>query len=145
MLARCFAFCLCRVFVCLAPARRAQSAASGGGATLLKKDLVAHAEALTTKDRVLVIGNSREPFDDSVDQDELKEFFTPKGHGKAIFMPYPDYATRLKLYTQFITAKGLDVTVLNQVCLVVCCAGLIRVRICMRVLFRTLTWVYLSV
>ncbi len=92
-----------------------QSAASGGGATLLKKDLVAHAEALTTKDRVLVIGNSREPFDDSVDQDELKEFFTPKGHGKAIFMPYPDYATRLKLYTQFITAKGLDVTVLNQV------------------------------
>jgi SpoVK/Ycf46/Vps4 family AAA+-type ATPase len=94
--------------------KKSAAAAAGGGPTLLKKDFLAHAEALTVKDRVLIIGNAREPYDDSVDRDAIMEFFSKRGHGKAVFLPYPDYATRYKLWSHFITAKGLDLTVLSQ-------------------------------
>lgn len=76
----------------------------------IKKDLVSHKELLSTEQRILIIGNSREPFDDSVDQDEICEFFNYEGGGKAFYCPHPDYSTRLKLWSSFISKKGVDVS-----------------------------------
>lgn len=75
--------------------------------------MVSHKDLLTSDHRILIIGNSREPFDESVDVDELCSFFSAKNKGKAFFCPHPDYPTRIKLWNYFITKKGLDVAALS--------------------------------
>ncbi len=82
--------------------------ASAGGPALLKKDLCAHKDLLTNDHRILIIGNSRAPFDPNTETDDLCEFFNSSGNGKAIYCPYPDYATRMKLWSTSISSKGLD-------------------------------------
>lgn len=53
-----------------------------------------------------------DPTADGVDDGELKSFF--KSNGKMIFCPFPDYATRLRLWKTFITDAGVNVYALIQ-------------------------------
>ena len=85
-----------------------------GESNKILKDLISHKDLLTNEHRILVIGNSSEPYDDGVDVDQLCSFFSLKEHGKALFCPHPDYNTRLKLWSSFITKKGLDITTLSM-------------------------------
>ena len=78
---------------------------AGADYAKIKKDLISHRDLLTSEHRILIIGNSREPFEDSVEQDELCAFFSDAQNGKALFCPHPDYATRMRLWSTYISKK----------------------------------------
>ncbi|KAI9144683.1 hypothetical protein BKA69DRAFT_727651 [Paraphysoderma sedebokerense] len=69
----------------------------------IRKDLAKHVATLTPMDRVLVIGNSRRPFD--ADAKSFGEAFQ-----KFVYIPKPDFSNRIKLWEQFI----LDFVVSNS-------------------------------
>ncbi|XXQ33725.1 AAA+ ATPase domain-containing protein [Plasmodiophora brassicae] len=92
--------------------KKAEASAGGDELQRIKKDFLAHRDSLTAKDRVLIIGNTVDPTADGVDDGELKSFF--KSNGKMIFCPFPDYATRLRLWKTFITNAGVNVYALIQ-------------------------------
>ena len=96
-------------------------------AARLKKDLISHRAQLEPEDRVLILGNTNKPIDilfrassrssrlvdfdnhslnplirDGVDTGELLSFFSPSSQGRAFFTPYPDYGTRVLLWSTFI-------------------------------------------
>jgi ATP-dependent 26S proteasome regulatory subunit len=71
--------------------------------TRLKKQIVSYRDGIGKEDRILFIGNSSRPFDDAVEQGELKSFFNPRLDGKMFYLPYPDYASRSKLWRTFIS------------------------------------------
>jgi len=74
--------------------RRADS-----GAARIRRDLVAQVKALRPEDRVMVVGNSRHPFDANVA--ELTAFF-----GRMLYCGLPDYPSRLRLWRTLLRAKG---------------------------------------
>ena len=65
------------------------------GPTRLKKALAAYKKALKPTDRIIFIGTTTNP--DKAEKKELKAFFD-----KFLFMPYPDYPSRLMLWRGFV-------------------------------------------
>jgi SpoVK/Ycf46/Vps4 family AAA+-type ATPase len=65
----------------------------------MKKDIIAGLKELEPTDRVLVIGNSRCPWE--ADMKELTSFF--RG---TVCCVHPDYASRMELWQQLLKAKG---------------------------------------
>merc|ERR550514_2043787 len=76
----------------------------------IKKDLMAaikqvkRGQEATEQDRILFIGCTSRPFDDSVDMKEITNSFDEK-----VWLNYPDYGSRVLLWTKFIEAKGVRV------------------------------------
>src|SRR5207249_4699236 len=62
----------------------------------MKSLLLSHKEYLMNNPhiRVLVIGNSRNPYSDLVDRKDLLRMFSYKSFGKMMFLPCPNYSTR---------------------------------------------------
>lgn len=83
--------------------------------TRLKKQIMAYRDMISKEDRVIFIGNSSCPFDDTVEQSEMKSFFSPKTTGKVFYLPYPDYASRSKLWKTFISKTVRSVVVERHV------------------------------
>jgi len=87
------------------------------GADMLGKYLAAittHTENLGKEHRVLVIGNSRAPFNPKVSQDDLMGLFGPGCNGKALLMPNPNHALRLQLWRHFIEKQGISPSELSK-------------------------------
>eukprot|EP01006_Ploeotia_vitrea_P042685 TRINITY_DN66651_c5_g1_i1.p1 TRINITY_DN66651_c5_g1~~TRINITY_DN66651_c5_g1_i1.p1 ORF type:complete len:928 (-),score=183.27 TRINITY_DN66651_c5_g1_i1:1437-4001(-) len=82
--------------------RKKKKAADGGKAARIKKDLLLQMKELEPSDRVLVIGNSRCPWE--ADNRELLKFFTCM-----IYTVHPDYASRLLLWNTLIEKKGAKI------------------------------------
>lgn len=74
----------------------------------LKQFVVAHKAMLSRQCRVLVVANSRAPFDPRVDRKELLRFFGPQHFGKMLLCPLPNYATRLQLWKSAIVDSGIN-------------------------------------
>lgn len=67
--------------------------------------LLAHKEQLSREHRVLIVGNSRLPFDESVDVSSIQECFGPDNYGKLVYTPCPSYDSRLNLWRHFIDMR----------------------------------------
>ena len=67
--------------------------------------LMTHKEQLSREHRVLIVGNSRQPFDESVDTTALLDCFGSDNYGKLIYTPCPSYDTRLKLWKHFMDIR----------------------------------------
>jgi len=82
----------------------------------LRQSLVAHKTKLTCNPpiRVLIIGNSRQPFADRVDQEELRGLFGADKNGVELYLPFPDHATRMQLWRHFLEETGVSATVLQR-------------------------------
>jgi SpoVK/Ycf46/Vps4 family AAA+-type ATPase len=96
----------------------AKSGKKGGGKNSeigrLKQVIMQHKSMLTKNNRVLVVGNSRIPYDSKVDTKDLNKFFGLKNAGKMFFTPCPGYSTRYDLWKKFIGETGLDVAELMK-------------------------------
>ena len=72
----------------------------------LRKEIKACMEKIKIDDRIMVVGNSSEPFSPQADVDELKSFFRESSQKKEMcymfFVPSPDYLSRRKLWIHFI-------------------------------------------
>ena len=71
-----------------------------GKSVKLRKDLLAQVRELEPYDRVLVIGNSRTPWD-CKDDNDFKELFK-----KVVYCVPPDYASRLSMLRQRVRQRG---------------------------------------
>lgn len=80
----------------------------------MKNFILTHKAMLTRSMRVLVVGNTRTPFDAKVDKKDLNKFFGASSFGKMIFCPVPNYADRIKLWKNFILNSGLNYTVIEK-------------------------------
>lgn len=73
------------------------------GLSKLKKDLLTYKrDALTSEHRCLIIGTSSKP--EEADTKDLRAFFD-----KFIYAPYPDYATRVTMWRQYLFDAVKDV------------------------------------
>ncbi|RYH15223.1 AAA family ATPase, partial [archaeon] len=78
------------------------------GPSRFKKDLLLYKnQALGPEHRVVIIGTSKQP--ELGDTKDLKNFFD-----KFLFMPYPDYPSRVLIWRQYITQKIKDGLVFND-------------------------------
>eukprot|EP00667_Euglena_gracilis_P002013 EG_transcript_2015 len=73
--------------------------ADGGKAARIKKDLLAQMKELEPEDRVLVVGNSRCPYE--ADVKELLKVFPCM-----VYCVHPDYASRMLLWQTLIQRRG---------------------------------------
>ena len=70
------------------------------GPSRFKKDLLVYKNAFVKEDRVIFVGTSSTP--EKGDAKEMKSFFE-----KMLYMPYPDYPSRLMLWRKCIQAQLL--------------------------------------
>ncbi len=78
------------------------------GPQRIKKDLITYVKAMSPHDNVIIIGNSREPYNcDS--QKEMREVFD-----KFLYIPWPDYSSRVKLWKHILTSALGKVRMLLQ-------------------------------
>ena len=79
--------------------KKAKSAEKDGPSRF-KKDLLVYKNAFVKEDRVIFVGTSSTP--EKGDAKEMKSFFE-----KMLYMPYPDYPSRLMLWRKCIQAQLL--------------------------------------
>lgn len=81
-----------------------------------RKDLVNHVSLKINKEnRTLIIGNTSLPYHNNIDLNEFKKFFILNDTIPLMcYVPYPNYATRKKLFEYFINKKGLNVVDLSM-------------------------------
>mmetsp|Transcript_153261 Transcript_153261/g.267789 ORF Transcript_153261/g.267789 Transcript_153261/m.267789 type:complete len:902 (-) Transcript_153261:616-3321(-) len=79
--------------------KKKKKSPDGGKAARIKKDLLQQMKELEHSDRVLVVGNSRNPFD--ADIKELLKFFSCM-----VYCPLPDYASRVLIWQQLVAQRG---------------------------------------
>jgi len=80
----------------------------------MKQFVLTHKAMLNRQTRVLVVGNSRAPFDAKVDKKDLNKFFGAQSFGKMLFCPCPNYATRVKLWKHFLLESGVNFALLER-------------------------------
>ena len=80
----------------------------------MRKSLMLQRAALDPADRVLIVGNSRQPFHEKTDMAELRAFFGYQHGGKMLYCPCPSHHTRLQLWRLFIERAGVTVAQLAQ-------------------------------
>lgn len=87
-------------------------------ASKMKKELLAMTSSIKKNTRVLVIGVTKDVFSEQVDVEALKSYFTDGTTGDELslmcYCPFPDYATRSKLWKHFIEEKGVDLVQVIQ-------------------------------
>lgn len=85
----------------------------------IKKSLESETKQLKPEDRVLILGNSRQPFDHFTSKD--MNYWTPP-NGKSLWLPLPDYSSMQKVWKGLIAKKGaridkfFDLQTLAQIC-----------------------------
>lgn len=80
----------------------------------VRKSLAVQRAALAPTDRVIVVGNSRQPFHARTNIADLCKFFDYQHQGKMIYCPCPGYHSRLQLWARFIENTGLAVSQLAR-------------------------------
>lgn len=83
---------------------------------------MSHTTKITSDKRILVVGNSSSPYNDSVDRGDLKKMFACDGSppdGKEMtlmcYIPYPNYLSRMRLWTHFMQqTSGVDIEQFNN-------------------------------
>merc|ERR1711871_1645690 len=81
-----------------------KSKAPKDGPSRFKKDLLTYkSTGFKPEDRVIFIGTTRSP--DKADKKDFKAFFD-----KFIFMPYPDYSSRLMLWSKMVQQQVEELT-----------------------------------
>lgn len=88
-------------------------------AARMKKDLLSHCLKINKDRRILIVGNSSEPFNSSVDMNEMKKFFYDSTNNLQIplmcYIPYPSYSNRMRLWQHFIQELGtVSIEELNE-------------------------------
>jgi len=87
--------------------KKKRGAVDGNAPSRLKKDLsaairqVQRGPGATEQDRILFIGCTSRPFDDSVDTGELIKAFDEK-----VWVSFPEYGSRVVLWTRFMEAAA---------------------------------------
>lgn len=79
----------------------------------LRPYLLSHKNQLGIENRVLLIGNARQPHGEKVDRVDLLKCFGPKSSGKCIYMPCPNYDTRLMIWRMLLEQTGISKDQLN--------------------------------
>lgn len=87
---------------------------SAGDCGKLRAPLLTHKSFMSQASRILVIGNTRQPFHEKLERKDFIKFFGPFNSGKMLYTPCPNYATRLKLWRHFINETGLNCTQLEK-------------------------------
>jgi hypothetical protein len=65
----------------------------------IKKDLITYMKALTPYDNIIIIGNSREPWN-ADNLKEMREVFD-----RFLYIPWPDYSASLNMWNAFVKKK----------------------------------------
>jgi hypothetical protein len=80
----------------------------------VRRSLGVQRAALAPADRVVIVGNSRQPFHAKTNVPDLCRFFDFQHQGKMIYCPCPGYHARLQLWSRFIENTGLAVAQLAR-------------------------------
>jgi hypothetical protein len=82
---------------------------TGNELAKLRAAIQQHKKLLSRENRVIILANSSQPWNERIDRTEFNKMFGKSAQGKQIAVPLPNYNTRLLLWRRLLTSTGLKI------------------------------------